>query len=78
VYAERLFELLGPDACRELLDVLQRPDSERASPIGRLNQREDAGGLAELPIEIEFDPDDITQLGLIAALKELIQGLPVL
>jgi hypothetical protein len=40
---------------RELLDVLTRPDADRAALIGRLHQREDAAWLAELLIDLEED-----------------------
>jgi hypothetical protein len=50
---------LGEPAARELLDVLTRPDADRAALIGRLHLREDAAWLAEVLVEIEADPDDI-------------------
>jgi hypothetical protein len=59
-------------AARELLDVLTRSDIDRATLIGRLNQREDASWLAELLIDIESDPDDITRLELIRALRAVV------
>jgi len=71
-YAQRLVELLGLGACRELLDILQRRSNERASLIGRLHQREDASGLTELLIEIESDPDDITRLRVMDALQRAL------
>jgi hypothetical protein len=63
---------LGEPAARELLDVLTRSDADRAALIGRLHQREDATWLAELLIDIESDPDDITRLELIRALQAVM------
>jgi hypothetical protein len=68
-YAQRLLEVLGTNACRELLDALKRSDGERASLIGRLCKREGASWLADLLIEIESDPDDITRIRLVDALQ---------
>jgi hypothetical protein len=45
--------------------------ADRAGLIGRLSQREDAAWLAELLIEIESDPDDITLPQIIEALRTL-------
>ncbi len=59
---------LGGPAARELLDVLTRSDADRAALIGRLHQREDAAWFAELLIEIESDPEDITRPELIGVL----------
>jgi hypothetical protein len=39
---------LGEPGARELLDVLQRSDADRAALIGRLHLRDDASWLAEL------------------------------
>jgi hypothetical protein len=55
-----------------LLDVLPRSDGDRAALIGRLHQREDAGWLAELLMDIESDPDDLTRLNLIEALRAVL------
>jgi hypothetical protein len=60
---------LGELAAQELLDVLTRSDADRAPLIGRLHGREDAAWLAELLIEIESDPDDLTRLKLIGAAR---------
>ena len=65
----RIVAAIGEAGARELLDVLTRPDDERAAMIGRLHQRDNARWLAELLIEIESDPDDITRLQLIDALR---------
>lgn len=65
----RIVDALGEPAAHELLDVLTRSDADRAALIGRLHQREDAAWLAELLIDIESDPDDITRLQVIEALR---------
>jgi hypothetical protein len=64
----RIVTALGEPAARELLDVLTRPDADRAALIGRLHQRDDTTWLAELFMDIDSDPDDITRLKLIGAL----------
>ena len=45
---------------------------DRAALIGRLSQREDTTWLAELLIEIETDPDDITRMRLIDGLEKAL------
>lgn len=65
----RVVEVLGPGTARELLDVLTRGEEDRAALVGRLSQRDDASALAEMLIEIEADPDDITRLRLIDGLE---------
>jgi hypothetical protein len=54
------------------LAALTRSEENRAALIGRLSQREDATWLAELLIEIETDPDDITRLRLIDGLERAL------
>jgi hypothetical protein len=49
--------------------VLTRSEEDRAALIGRLSQRDDATWLAELLLDIETDPDDITRLRLIEGLE---------
>jgi hypothetical protein len=44
------------------------PRQETIEGLDRLSQREDATWLAEVLIEIETDPDDITRLRLIDGL----------
>jgi hypothetical protein len=70
----RIIATLGEPASRELLDVLTRPDADRAALIGRLSRRDDAAWLAELPIEVESDPDDISRMVVVAGLR---RALPV-
>jgi hypothetical protein len=68
----RIVAALGEPAARELLDLLTRPDADRAALIGRLHLRDDAGWLADLLIEIESDPDDLVRLQLIGALQAVL------
>ena len=64
----RIVAALGEPAARELLDVLTRDDTDRAALIGRLHKRHDTTWLAELLMDIESDPDDITRMQIIEAL----------
>lgn len=52
---ERVVATPGEPAARELLEVLERPDADRAALIGRLHVRDDAAWLAELLIDLEDD-----------------------
>ncbi len=63
----RVVNALGPAAARELLDVLMRPEDDRAALIGRLSQRDDASWLAELLIELEVD--ELARLQLAEAIR---------
>jgi hypothetical protein len=65
----RIVSVLGEPAARELLDVLTRSDADRAALIGQLRLRDDAGWLAELLMDIESDPDDITRMQIVEALR---------
>ena len=65
-------EIFGPGGARELLDVLTRSEEDRAALIGRASQRDDATALAEMLIEIETDPDDITRMRLIDGLEKAL------
>ena len=56
---EQILAILGPGGSRELLDVLTRPEADRATLIGRLNLRADGEWLAELLMDVESDPDDL-------------------
>ena len=69
---DSIVAVLGRPASAELLEVLTRSEDERASVIGRLAARDDAAWLADLLAEIESDPDDITRLRLIHALREVL------
>ena len=59
----RLLELLGERACIELLEVLERPESERPTLIGQLYASERGQVLAEVLTDVETDPDDLTGCG---------------
>jgi hypothetical protein len=50
---QRVIAALGEPAARELLEVLERSDADRAALIGRLHVRDDAAWLAELLIDLE-------------------------
>ncbi len=68
----RIVAALGELASRELLDVLTRLDADRAALIGRLHQRDDTAWLAELLMDIESDPDGITRLQVVEALRRAL------
>lgn len=59
---ERVIAALGEPAARELLDVLERSDSDRAVLTGRLHVRDDAAWLAELLMDLEDDAGEIARL----------------
>jgi hypothetical protein len=63
----RIIAAVGEAGAAELLDVLTRPDADRAALIGRLHQRVDAEWLAELLIDLE--EDEPARLRLVAALR---------
>jgi hypothetical protein len=60
---------LGEPSARELLEVLERPDADRAALIGRLHHRDDAAWLAELLIDLEDDVGEIARLRLVQDLR---------
>ncbi len=64
---DRVVSALGTEAARELLDVLTRPEEERAALIGRLSLRDDASWLAELLIDLEVD--ELARLQLAEAIR---------
>ncbi len=69
----RIVAALGEPAAREMLGVLaSRDEAGRAALIGRLYQRDDTTWLAALLMDIESDPDDITRLQIIEALKRAL------
>lgn len=51
--AARVIAAVGEAGARELLDVLTRPDADRAALIGRLHLRADCEWLAELLVDLE-------------------------
>ena len=63
---------LGEPAARELLDVLERSDADRAGLIGRLHARDDARWLAELLIDLEDDVGEIVRLRLVDGLRRQV------
>ena len=65
----RIVAAVGEAGAAELLDVLTRPDADRAALIGRLHQRQDAEWLAELLIDLE--EDEPARLRLVAALQSI-------
>jgi hypothetical protein len=65
---------LGEPAALELLDVLTRSEADRAALTVRLYRREDARWLAEVLIDIETDPDDITRMRLADGLRRVLSS----
>jgi hypothetical protein len=65
----RVVAALGEPAARELLEVLERPEADRAVLIARLHAREDAVWLAELLMDLEDDVGEIARLRLLDALR---------
>jgi hypothetical protein len=63
----RIVAAVGEDGARELLDVLTRPEADRAALIGRIHQRQDAAWLAELLIDL--GEDEPARLRLLASLQ---------
>jgi hypothetical protein len=72
--AERDVAALGEPAARELLEVLERSDADRAALIGRLHVRDDARWLAELLLELEDEVGEIARLRLVDALRRAVGG----
>jgi hypothetical protein len=71
---DQIVAILGEDAARELLEVLDRSVEDRASLIGRLLARDDTVALGEALLDMESDPDDLTRLRLIDALEQVFRG----
>jgi hypothetical protein len=65
----RVVDALGEPAAREFLEVLERPDADRAALIGRLHARDDAAWLAELLIDLEDEVGEIARLRLVDGLR---------
>jgi len=70
---ERVVAALGEPAARELLEVLERSDADRAALIGRLHARDDAAWLAELLMDLEDDVGEIARLRLVDALRREVR-----
>jgi hypothetical protein len=60
---------LGEGGARELLEVLERSDADRAQLIGRLYVRDDAAWLAGLLMDLEDDVGEIARLRHVEALR---------
>jgi hypothetical protein len=69
----RVVAALGEPAARELLEVLERSDDDRAALIGRLHARDDARWLAELLIDLEDEVGEIARLRLVGALRTTLE-----
>lgn len=70
VVAAKVLAILGEPAAREFLQVLERPDEERAALIGRLFARGDRERrVAELLMDLEDDVGEIVRLRLVEALR---------
>lgn len=67
---------LGEPAARELLEVLERSDADRAALIGGLHVREDAAWLAELLMDLEDDVGEIARLRLLRAIRDVMKDRP--
>lgn len=53
--------------------LLELPDAERATAIGSLYSGSERGQeLAEMLLDIESDPNGLTRLRLVAALREVL------
>jgi hypothetical protein len=66
---DRIVAAVGEAGAAEPLEVLTRPDADRAALIGRLHHRQDVEWLAELLIDLEEDGP--ARLRLVAALRSL-------
>jgi hypothetical protein len=70
----RVVAALGEPAARELLEVLERSDADRAALIARLHVRDDAAWLAEILIDLEDDVGEIARLRLVDGLRRALAG----
>jgi hypothetical protein len=66
---DRVVAALGEQGARELLEILERPDTDRASLIGRLYLRDDARWLAEILIDLEDDSGEMARSQMIDGLR---------
>jgi hypothetical protein len=69
---ERVVAAVCEPAARELLDVLERSDADRAALIGRLYVRDDAAWLADLLIDLEDEVGEMARLRLVHELRRLV------
>lgn len=72
----RVVAVLGEPAARELLEVLERSDADRAALIGRLYAREDAAWLSEVLMDLEGEEGEIARLQIVDELRRVIGGGP--
>jgi hypothetical protein len=70
----RVLAALGDPGARELLEVLERSDADRAALIGRLHARDDAEWLAELLMDLEGEAGEIARLRLVDGLRWSLGG----
>jgi hypothetical protein len=70
----RVVAALGEAGARELLDVLERSDADRAALIGQLHVRDDTAWLAELLMDLEDDVGEIARLRLVDVLRRSLGG----
>lgn len=71
---QRVDAALSEPAARELLEILERSDADRAALIGRLHVRDDAAWLAELLIDLEDDVGEIARLRLVDGLRRTLRN----
>lgn len=71
---QRVVAALGEPAARELLEILERTDADRAALIGRLHARDDARWLATLLIDLEDDVGEIVGLRLVDDLRRTLDA----
>jgi hypothetical protein len=69
---DRIVTVLGEPAARELLEVLERSDADRATVIARLHSRADAVWLAEVLMDLEDDVGEIARLRLVDGLRRTL------
>jgi hypothetical protein len=62
---------LSEDGSRVLLDMLTRPDAERAALIGSVGQHADGEWLADLLTD--FEVDEVSRLTLVDALRRALE-----
>jgi hypothetical protein len=70
----RVVAALGQPAARELLEVLERSDEDRATLIARLHVRDDASWLAELLMDLEDDVGEIARLRLVDGFRRVLDS----
>jgi hypothetical protein len=71
----RVVAALGEPAAREFLEVLERPDAERAELIGRFFARDDrARWLAEILMDLADEVGEIARFRLVDDLRRVLGG----